>query len=154
MLKWIWVSVVLVALDQLTKQLATAHLNYAEPVAVMPLFNLTLVHNTGAAFSFLAGAGGWQRWFFAGIAVAVSVGIVIWLKRLERDRTWEALSLSLILAGAVGNLWDRVLYGYVIDFLDFYYGTWHYPAFNVADIAISAGAVILIIDTLWNQKKT
>ncbi len=152
MLKWLWLSVVVIVLDQLTKQLATASLNYAEPVAVMPLFNLTLVHNTGAAFSFLSQAGGWQRWFFAAIALVVSVGIVFWLKKLERDKLWEAVGLALVLAGAVGNLWDRVAYGYVVDFLDFYYGTTHWPAFNVADIAIVMGAALLILDALRPQK--
>ncbi len=148
MLKWTWLSVVVILLDQLTKQLASASLNYAEPVAVMPLFNLTLVHNTGAAFSFLSSAGGWQRWFFAVIAVAASAGILFWLKRLEQDKSWEAAGLALVLAGAIGNLIDRVLYAYVVDFLDFYYDKWHWPAFNVADIAIVIGAVVLIIDTL------
>jgi signal peptidase II len=154
MLKWLWLSAVLVVLDQLTKQLATASLNYAEPVAVMPFFNLTLVHNTGAAFSFLSQAGGWQRWFFAAIALVVSVGIVFWLKRLDRDKLWEALGLALVLAGAVGNLWDRIAYGYVVDFLDFYYGSWHWPAFNVADIAIVIGAGLLIIDALRPQRQS
>ena len=154
MLKWTWLSVVVVLLDQLTKQLATASLNYAEPVAVMPLFNLTLVHNTGAAFSFLAQAGGWQRWFFAIIAVVVSVGLLYWVRKLEQDKHWEAVGLSLVLGGAVGNLWDRVAYGYVVDFLDFYYAAWHWPAFNVADISIFIGAAILIIDSLWPQRQS
>ncbi|MEN8168652.1 MAG: signal peptidase II [Pseudomonadota bacterium] len=154
MLKWTWLSVLVIALDQLTKGMATASLNYAEPVAVLPLFNLTLVHNTGAAFSFLSQAGGWQRWFFAAIALVVSVGIVFWLKNLDRDKLWEALALALILGGAIGNVWDRILLGYVVDFLDFYYGSWHWPAFNVADIAISVGAVILIIDSLRPDRKS
>jgi signal peptidase II len=154
MLKWTWVSVLVLAIDQLTKGLATAYLNYAEPVAVMPLFNLTLVHNTGAAFSFLSQAGGWQRWFFAGIALLVSAGILVWLKRLSTDKLWEALALALVLGGAIGNVWDRILLGHVVDFLDFYYGSWHWPAFNVADAAISVGAAILIIDSLWPRKKS
>ena len=154
MLKWTWVSVLVLVLDQLTKGLATAYLNYAEPVAVMPLFNLTLVHNTGAAFSFLSQAGGWQRWFFAVIALLVSGGILFWLKRLSTDKLWEALALALVLGGAIGNVWDRILLGHVVDFLDFYYGGWHWPAFNVADIAISVGAAILIIDSLWPRKQS
>jgi signal peptidase II len=154
MLKWTWISVLVLALDQLTKQLASGYLNYAEPVAVMPLFNLTLVHNSGAAFSFLAQAGGWQRWFFAAIALLVSTGIIIWLKRLSADKVWEALALALVLGGAIGNVWDRILLGYVVDFLDFYYGGWHWPAFNIADIAISVGAAILIIDSLRTHKKS
>lgn len=154
MLKWTWISVLVIILDQLTKQLASSYLNYAEPLAVMPLFNLTLMHNSGAAFSFLAQAGGWQRWFFAAIALLVSTGIIIWLKRLGRDRHWEALALALVLGGAIGNVWDRILLGYVVDFLDFYYDDWHWPAFNIADIAISVGAAILIIDSLRTQKKS
>lgn len=154
MLKWIWLSVVVIALDQLTKQLATAHFELYESLAVTPLFNLTLVHNTGAAFSFLADGGGWQRWFFAGIALLVSLGILFWLKQLSRDKRWEALGLALVMGGAIGNLIDRVLYGYVVDFLDFYYGNAHWPAFNVADIAISLGAAILIIDSLRPQRQS
>jgi signal peptidase II len=144
MLKWTWISVLVLALDQFTKQLASGMLNYAEPVAVLPLFNLTLVHNSGAAFSFLAQAGGWQRWFFAAIALLVSVGILFWLKRLSADKVWEALALVLVLGGAIGNVWDRIVLGYVVDFLDFYYGSWHWPAFNVADMAITAGIAVRV----------
>jgi signal peptidase II len=154
MLKWTWIAVLVIILDQLTKQLATSYLNYAEPVAVMPLFNLTLVHNTGAAFSFLSQAGGWQRWFFAAIALLVSAGLLLWLKRLSPNKVWEAVALSLVLGGALGNVWDRILLGHVVDFLDFYYGNWHWPAFNVADMAITGGAAILIIDSLWPRKKS
>jgi signal peptidase II len=154
MLKWTWISVLVLALDQLTKQLASSYLNYAEPVAVMPLFNLTLVHNTGAAFSFLSQAGGWQRWFFAAIALLVSAGLLLWLKRLSMNKVWEAVALTLVLGGALGNVWDRILLGYVVDFLDFYYGSWHWPAFNVADMAITGGAAILIFDSLWSHKKS
>jgi signal peptidase II len=154
MLKWTWISVLVLALDQLTKQLASSYLHYAEPVAVMPLFNLTLVHNTGAAFSFLSQAGGWQRWFFAAIALLVSAGLLLWLKRLSAEKVWEAVALTLVLGGALGNVWDRILLGYVVDFLDFYYGNWHWPAFNVADMAISGGAAILIIDSLWPRRQT
>jgi signal peptidase II len=154
MLKWTWISVLVLALDQLTKQLASSYLNYAEPVAVMPLFNLTLVHNTGAAFSFLSQAGGWQRWFFAAIALLVSAGLLLWLKRLSMNKVWEAVALTLVLGGALGNVWDRILLGHVVDFLDFYYGSWHWPAFNVADMAITGGAAILIFDSLWSHKKS
>jgi signal peptidase II len=143
-IKWSWVAVLVIILDQLTKQLATSYLNYAEPLAVMPLFNLTLVHNTGAAFSFLSQAGGWQRWFFAGVALLVSVGILFWLRRLSADKVWEALALVLVLGGAIGNVWDRIVLGYVVDFLDFYYGSWHWPAFNVADMAITAGIAVRV----------
>ncbi|HEY9148425.1 MAG TPA: signal peptidase II [Gammaproteobacteria bacterium] len=153
MLKWLWVSGVVIVLDQLTKLWASSALNYAEPVPVIPFFNLTLLHNTGAAFSFLSTAGGWQRWFFALIAVAVSAVLLIWLRRLKPGQLWQALALTLVLGGALGNVIDRLYFGYVIDFLDFYYGRWHWPAFNVADMAISVGAVMLIIDSLRPERK-
>jgi signal peptidase II len=120
---------------------------------VMPFLNITYVHNTGAAFSFLSSAGGWQRWFFVVIAVVAVVILTVWLKRLEPDEGWLALSLSLILGGAIGNLYDRIAYGYVIDFLDTYYQQWHWPVFNIADSAISVGVVILLLDTFFNEKK-
>jgi signal peptidase II len=154
MLKWSWVALLVIILDQFTKQLASSYLNYAEPLAVMPFFNLTLVHNTGAAFSFLSQAGGWQRWFFAAIALLVSAGILLWLKRLSADKVWEALALALVLGGALGNVWDRIVLGHVVDFLDFYYGSWHWPAFNVADISIFIGAALLIIDSLRSHKQS
>ncbi len=150
MWRWLWVSLLVVVLDQITKQMAAAWLNYAEPVAVAPLFNLTLLHNTGAAFSFLAQAGGWQRWFFALLALVVSVVLLIWLRRLQSHEWRTALALVLILGGAVGNLIDRVLYGYVIDFLDFYWGSYHWPAFNIADSAITVGAGVM----LWDAVRT
>lgn len=149
MLKWLWISGVVIVLDQITKQIASAKLLYADPVAVIPYFNLTLLHNTGAAFSFLAGAGGWQRWFFAAVALLASVIIILWLKKLQPGQRWLAVALALVLGGALGNLWDRLYYGYVIDFLDFYVGSYHWPAFNVADIAISVGAVMLLIDAIF-----
>src|SRR5512139_1752813 len=124
MLKWLWLSVVVVALDQASKLWATASLQFHEPVAVMPFFNLTLMHNYGAAFSFLATAGGWQRWFFAAIALIASTAITLWLRRLGANQRWEAASLALVLGGALGNLWDRLMLGYVVDFFDVYYGTY------------------------------
>jgi signal peptidase II len=151
-LRWLWISVVVIVLDQLTKVIATQTLQMHQPVAVFPLFNFTLAHNTGAAFSFLSDAGGWQRWFFTVIAVVVGAVIVVWLKRLRGDQVWLSIALTLILGGAIGNVWDRVTLGYVIDFLDFYYGDWHWPAFNVADSAITVGAVMLVIDALFLEK--
>lgn len=143
---WLWygVAVAVLVLDQLTKAWASASLDYAQPVAVMPFFNLTLLHNTGAAFSFLSDAGGWQQWFFSAVAVTVSLIIVVWLWRLPAAERWQSASLALILGGAVGNLWDRLVHGYVVDFLDFYVGGYHWPAFNVADSAIVVGAGIMI----------
>jgi len=149
-LKWLWLSLLIVVLDQLTKIWATHSLIFNQPTAILPFFNLTLLHNTGAAFSLLANAGGWQRWFFTILAVGVSIILITWLARLKRDQYGLASALSLILGGAIGNVIDRINYGYVIDFLDFYYNSWHWPAFNLADSAITVGAVILMIDVLRN----
>ena len=148
-MKWLWLSVFVVILDQITKVLAVHYLQLHVPVAVLPGLNLTLTHNTGAAFSMLSQAGGWQRWFFILLAVTVSIAIVIWLHNLSRQRRWMACCLALILGGALGNLCDRVMLGYVIDFIDVYYHDLHWPAFNVADSAITIGAIMLIIDSFW-----
>ena len=148
MLKWIWLAIVVVILDQLTKYIASTSLEMFQPVAVMPMFNWTLMHNTGAAFSFLHDAGGWQRWFFAVIAVVVSVVLVMWIKRLEEHEKWLAIALALILGGAIGNVIDRVWLGYVVDFIQVYYQQWYWPAFNVADSAISIGVAMIIIDSI------
>jgi len=152
-LHWLWLSALVVILDQLSKQLATAYLDYALPVELLPVFDLTLLHNTGAAFSFLASAGGWQRWFFALLAGVVSVVLVVWLKRLKANETWLAIALALVLGGALGNLYDRVVLGYVVDFISVHYQQRYFPAFNLADSAISIGAVMLIIDTLWLSRR-
>ena len=141
-------ALLLLALDQATKLWATAALDYGMPVVVLPFFNLTLVHNTGAAFSFLADAGGWQRIFFIVLSGVVSAVLVAWLWRLPREARLLGVALALVLGGAVGNLVDRVAYGYVIDFLDFHAAGWHWPAFNVADSAISCGVVLLLADGL------
>ncbi len=152
-LRYLWLAGLVLVLDQITKYLALSYLTFAEPVAVMPHFNLTLVFNYGAAFSFLADMGGWQRWFFALLAIAVSAGLVFWLSKLKAKPTFEVLGLNLILAGAIGNLIDRVLFGKVTDFLDFYYGSWHYATFNIADVAISVGAGMLIIYEFFLRPK-
>ena len=146
---WLLLSVLVIVLDQWTKSQITAHFFYREVLAVCPGVNLTLAHNSGAAFSFLAQAGGWQRWFFAAIACVVSLVLVVWLVRLPAEKVLLALGISLLLGGAVGNLYDRILLGYVIDFLDVYYGTYHWPAFNVADSAITAGAGLLLLDAFF-----
>jgi len=147
-LVWIWLSLLVVILDQVTKVWVSASLALHQSIVVLPFFNLTLLHNEGAAWSILANAGGWQRWFLSGVAILISGAIVIWLSRLKRQQWLLACALALILGGAVGNVIDRVIYGYVIDFLDVYYQQWHYPIFNIADSAISVGAVMLLIDTL------
>jgi len=133
-----------VALDQVTKLWAMAALELYQPVALLPFFNLTLLHNTGAAFSLLSSAGGWQRWVFTGLAMAISVVVAIWLTRVARRARGTATALMLVLGGAIGNLIDRLRLGYVIDFLDFHAAGWHWPAFNLADAAISVGAVLLV----------
>jgi signal peptidase II len=146
---WLWLSLLVVIVDQLTKVWVSATLPIHQPVPVMPWLNLTLLHNTGAAFSFLAEEGGWQRWFLAGLAILVSGIIIAWLTHLNRAQRWTACALALVLGGAVGNVIDRIIYGHVIDFIDFYYNHWHWPAFNLADSAISIGAVMLLIDAFW-----
>jgi len=139
-----------IVLDQLTKILADQYLQYHQPVALMPMFNFTLMYNKGAAFSFLANQGGWQRWFFLGLTSVVSVFIFLWIRKLKASQVLQYSALALILGGAIGNLIDRAIYGHVIDFLDVYYNQRHWPAFNLADSAISVGAVLLIYDTIKN----
>ena len=147
-LPWNWyrLALVLVIADQLAKLMANMHLIYGVPVEVLPVFNLTLQHNTGAAFSFLHDAGGWQRWFFSSIAAVVSVVLVVWMARLRRDQHLLMASLACVLGGAVGNLIDRVRFGYVVDYVSLHYGGWYFPAFNVADAAITVGAGLMILD--------
>lgn len=147
---WLWLSAAVIVLDQLSKWLVTSHLAVYDSVRVLPVFNLVLYYNAGAAWSFLAGASGWQRWFFTLLALAVSVVIVVWLRFLPRRQfRWRAAALSLVLAGALGNVIDRLWHGYVIDFLQFHYHGWYYPAFNLADSAITVGAAMLIIEGLF-----
>ncbi len=153
MLKWLWLSFVVLVLDQITKLAVAANMQLYQSIQVIPFFNLTYVHNTGAAFSFLSEAGGWQRWFFAALAFVISVVITVWLARLKRHETLLAVSLALVLGGAVGNLIDRLAYGYVIDFLDVYYQDWHWPAFNIADSAITIGVALMIAESFGLGKK-
>lgn len=153
MLKWLWLSVLVIILDQLSKYLASNWLQLHESVALLPFFSFTLLHNSGAAFSFLADAGGWQRWFFTAIALFVSVVIIAWLRRLPPEEKWQAVALSLILGGALGNVIDRMRLGYVVDFIDIYYQQWHWPAFNIADSTITVGVAILLLVTLRGSKR-
>src|SRR5690554_4828978 len=145
-LKWLWLAVAVIALDLGTKAMATAMLTYGQPVPGVPMFNLTLLLSAGAGFGFLAGAAGWQRWFFVALAIVVSVVLVYWLKGLKRHETWAAIAIALLLGGAIGNVYDRVVHGYVVDFLHFYWQDWHFPAFNLADTAITLGAAMMILD--------
>jgi signal peptidase II len=146
--RWLWLSALVVALDQGTKWMAEAALDPYLPVPLVPSFNLTLMYNEGAAFSFLAGAGGWQRWFFAGLAALVTIALGVWLHRLMATERATALGIALVMGGAVGNLIDRILTGRVVDFIDVYYAGWHWPAFNLADSAITLGVALLLVATL------
>ena len=154
-LRWLWLALVVVVVDQATKLVAEQLLVVYEPVVVLPFFNLFLTYNVGAAFSFLRDAGGWQRWLFAAVSTGVGVFIVLWLQRIPGNQKWLACALALVLGGAVGNLIDRLLRagGGVVDFIDIYYGTWHWPAFNIADSAISVGAVMLLWSAVRGDPK-
>ena len=152
MIRWLAFSALLAALDQLSKFAITRLLAYGNNVEVAPFLNLVLVYNPGAAFSFLSDASGWQRGLFIAIAVIASVWVV-WLMRRNTRQTLFCFALSLILGGAVGNVIDRVRFGAVVDFLDFHAAGYHWPAFNVADSAITCGALLLIWDTLRPRKK-
>lgn len=155
-LRWLWLTVLIIAFDQWTKILAEGALQLHEPVPVAPLLNFMLAYNTGAAFSFLADAAGWQRWFFAALALGVSGLILVWLAREPAHQRWQSIALSLVLGGALGNLWDRLTNpsGAVVDFIDVYYRDWHWPAFNIADSAITVGAVMLVIAALRGNRDT
>lgn len=150
-MKWLWLSAVVLVIDQITKLAAEQFLTWGQPVPLLPFLNLTLLYNTGAAFSFLSQAGGWQRWFFIVLAAVISLVLLGWLRKLEAGQRVTAAGLALILGGALGNLIDRLVYGHVVDFIDFYYGSWHWPAFNVADSAITVGAATLIWEGLFGR---
>ena len=150
---WLWITVVVLLLDQATKYFAVHFLQVYTPVTVAPFFSFTLAFNKGAAFSFLDNASGWQTWLFGSIAIIVSVLVLIWLKFLAFKQRWMGIALCLILGGALGNLWDRIYLGHVIDFIDFHFSYWHYPAFNIADSAICIGAIMILCDALFNQKR-
>ena len=153
MFKWLGISALVLVLDQLTKRLAESALTYAEPVPVFPSFNLTLLYNRGAAFSFLSDAGGWQRWFFVCVSVVASVALLFWLYRLKPHQRLLAVALALVLGGAVGNLVDRLWLGHVVDFIQVYYRSFYWPAFNIADSAITVGAVLLVWDALFHKHR-
>jgi len=148
MTRWLWLSLIVILLDQSTKQIAEALLTHAQPVNVLPVFSFTLLYNKGAAFSFLSDQAGWQRWFFILLALGVSTVLIVWLRRLKREERWTAVALALIIGGALGNVIDRILFGQVIDFLHFHYGDHDFPAFNIADSAITVGVAIMLLDAL------
>jgi len=143
--RWLWLSLAVLFIDQLSKYAASHWLVLHEARSVLPSLNFTLVHNAGAAFSFLSNEPGWQRWLFTAIALVVVLLIFFWLRRLPESEGRTAMGLALILGGALGNVWDRIQLGYVVDFIDVYYHDWHWPAFNVADSAITAGATLLLL---------
>jgi signal peptidase II len=152
---WLWVSALVILLDQVTKAIVASSLELYDRIELLPFLELTRLHNTGAAFSMLADAAGWQRWFFIALALVVSVVLMIWLRKVRTpEQTLLALGLSLVLGGALGNVIDRVWLGYVIDFIHFHWQDWYFPAFNVADSAITIGAVCLILDAFRDGGST
>jgi signal peptidase II len=157
-MKWIWLSVLTVVLDQLTKKIAEAELLLHKPIAILPSFNFTLMYNKGAAFSFLSEAGGWQRIFFVALSTIISIFLFFWLKQICSDEKQKnnqllQIAIALILGGAIGNLIDRAMTGAVVDFIQLYYSTYYFPAFNIADSAITIGAGLLILDMLLESKR-
>lgn len=148
--RWLLIALAVLILDQASKQVVATYIVFGERIPVIPgFFDLIYTVNPGAAFSLLADAGGWQRWFLTLVALVISVVLTIWLLRLPTASRWMPITLTLILGGALGNVVDRILYGHVADFLLFYWQNYHFPAFNVADIAISVGAVMLLVDAFW-----
>ncbi len=152
-LNWLWLAVLIYVADFYTKAWASTSLHYGQSIELLPFLNWTLAHNSGAAFSFLHDAGGWQRWFFVGIAVVVSIALIIWMARLPRGSRWLPLSLALLLGGAIGNLHDRIVQGYVVDFIHFHWAGMSFPAFNIADCGITVGAIMLIIDSVFLESR-
>lgn len=151
MLKWLWLSCLVILLDQLSKQLIEYWLIPGQPLMVTPFFNLLLVYNTGAAFSFLSSQSGWQRWFLSGLAVMVAFILAIWLRQLTQKQRLEAIGLSLIIGGAIGNLIDRLFYRQVTDFIQLHYAQWAWPAFNIADSAITLGVILLLVHSWFGK---
>lgn len=151
--RWLWLSAGVIALDQLSKFIIDRDLSAYRSIRVLPFFNLVLIRNTGAAWSILAHASGWQRWFFAVLALAVSAAIIVWLSRLPRaGHRWVPAALALVLGGALGNAIDRLRHGYVIDFIQVHYHSWYYPTFNLADSCITIGALTLVLEGLFRHR--
>lgn len=152
---WLWLALAVITGDQWTKFLIVSSFDEFDSVTLLPVLDFMRLHNTGAAFSFLSDASGWQRWMFTGLGIAVSVGIFVWLRRLPaRGQHLLAVSLALIMGGALGNVIDRILWGHVIDFIRVHYQQWYFPAFNVADSAITVGAAFLILDSVIHREQT
>lgn len=151
-LKWLWITLLFLVIDQVTKQWVVNSMELYQSFEVLPIFNITYAQNPGAAFSFLADQGGWQRWFFTAIAFIASIVFFVWLKRTTKEQTLLAIALACMLSGALGNLIDRVLFGYVIDFLDFHWQGYTWPTFNIADSVIFIGAALMIIDSFKQEQ--
>ncbi len=149
---WLWLAVLTVILDQVTKVAAEQLLTFAQPVYLLPVLDFTLLYNKGAAFSFLADQPGWQRWFFTAVSIGVSIMLIVWIKRLPRGAVWLPIALALILGGAIGNLIDRVIYGHVVDFISVHWNNKYFPAFNIADSAITLGAIMMGLDVIREIK--
>jgi signal peptidase II len=149
---WIFITIFVFGLDRFTKILAINYLRFEPPLNVLPIFNLIFTFNKGSAFSFLNKASGWQEWLFIGVAIIVSIFLIIWLYKITVNHIWLKVALALVLGGTLGNLYDRIIYHSVIDFLDFYFRYWHYPTFNIADSVICIGAIMLIIDIFTKKK--
>ena len=152
LLPWLGLALLILIADQFTKVLILGYYHLGDATYVTSFFNVVRVHNAGAAFSFLASAGGWQRWLFTGIGVAAAL-FILWMLKAHAGQKLFSFALACILGGAIGNVIDRTLYGYVVDFLDFHYAGWHFPAFNIADSAITIGAVCLILDELLRVRR-
>ncbi|HXD08073.1 MAG TPA: signal peptidase II [Burkholderiaceae bacterium] len=152
-LGWLGLSILVIVADQITKALIVRAFQLGEGITMTPFFDIVRVHNTGAAFSFLAGASGWQRWFFVGLGLVVGVFIVVMLRKHAQQRLF-ACAMALILGGAMGNVVDRLVHGHVVDFLSFHWANWHFPAFNLADSAITVGAALLILDELRRVRRS
>ncbi|CZF79052.1 signal peptidase II [Grimontia marina] len=154
-LRWLWLALLVFVLDIGSKLLVMNTMGYgwSNRIEVLPFFNLLYVHNYGAAFSFLSDAGGWQRWFFAAIALGVSGMLVYWMRQTPATNRILNVAYALVIGGAIGNLFDRLVHGYVVDFLDFFIGNNHWPAFNLADTAIVIGAVLIVLDSIIASKK-
>lgn len=152
LLQWLGIAFLILVLDQLSKVAILLYYQLGESTYLTEWLNLVRVHNRGAAFSFLAGAGGWQRWFFVGIGV-LATGFMIYLMRAHAGQKLFCLSLACIMGGAVGNVLDRLIHGYVVDMVDFHIGTWHFPAFNLADAAITLGVILMLLDELLRVRR-
>ncbi|MFP1809226.1 signal peptidase II [Lonsdalea quercina] len=154
-LRWLWLALVVLVVDLGSKQWVMSHFQLGESLPLIPFFNLTYAHNPGAAFSFLADKDGWQRWFFAVIALAITAALLVLMYRSSASQRLNNIAYAMIIGGAVGNLTDRLVHGYVIDFVDFYINDWHYPIFNIADAGICIGALLIVLEGFFvsSEKK-